>query len=253
MFERRASILAWLACRRAPLIPTSVIETNCRLTSVLWLGGQDVVPFTQMDIPSIYIAAYCGSDHITNPLKGFILSSILQSAAHTVQLLCDATRIFLDPPQFNDAYVSFPLKHWHGIEGDFFIRAQSVGITLKGEDLNLFYLLQNELQYEDIKLEVRRNKIITKLEPVFSGEGNFSVDNPCTFYLASISSGNLKDISDIRINRDPGSFNERADFLASLLFTQWIVKMMPYIEHYVKYKRLKLLAPVKRCEAEAKN
>jgi hypothetical protein len=175
------------------------------------------------------------------------MSSILQSAAHTIQLLCDATRIYLDSPQFNDTYVSFPLKHWHGIDGDFFIRAQSVGITLKGQDINLFYLLQNELQYSDITMEVRRGKMLKQLKPVYSGEGNFSVANPCTFYLASISSGNLKDISDIRISRDASSFEERADFLANLLFTQWIVKMMPYIEMYKKYKRLNLLVPVKVC------
>lgn len=175
------------------------------------------------------------------------MSILFNSAAHTIQLLCNATRINLDPPEFNDAYVSFPLKHWHDIDGDFFIRAQSVGITLKGQDVNLFYLLQDELKFEHFKFEVPRNGLRQSLEPKFSGDGVFHPENPCTFYLASISSGNLKDISDIQINRDPAMLPRRADFLANLLFTQWIVKTMPYIEMYKKFKRCNILAPIQTC------
>lgn len=171
------------------------------------------------------------------------MNQIFQSAAKIIQLLCNATRINLDPPQFHEQYVSFPFKHWHGVEGDFFIRAQSVGITLKGDDKNLFYLLQDAVLSEDFQLLVLKNFHQKPIKPVLSGNGEFNkVHNPCDVHLASISSGNLKDISDIRINRDPESFEERAEFLASLLFTQWIVKMMPYIETYKHYKRLRLLA-----------
>lgn len=174
--------------------------------------------------------------------------SILLSAAGDIKFLCDATRINLDPPEFSEAYVSFPLKHWYSIDGDFFIRAQSVGITLKGQDINLFYLLQDALQHKDIEFSVMLGKVLRPMTPVYSGSGDFNAkDNPCTFYLASISSGNLKDISDIQISRNPETVPERVRFLSHLLFTQWIVKTMPYIEMYAKYKRLNLLAPVKVC------
>jgi hypothetical protein len=171
------------------------------------------------------------------------LNQIFQSAAKLVQILCNATRIKLDPPKFHEQYVSFPLSIEHEIEGDFFIRAQSVGITLKGEDVNLFYFLQAQINYKEIEFEVLHERRLRSWRPLISGDGKFDkLRNPCTFYLASISSGNLKDVSDLPVSRDPATFDARAEFLANLLFTQWIVKMMPHIETYKDYKRLNLLA-----------
>jgi hypothetical protein len=173
------------------------------------------------------------------------LNQIFQSAAEYIQLLCGATRINLDPPQFHDQYVSFPLNHWHQIEADFFIRSQSLGITIKGDDLNLFYVLQSAIACEDIELKVLHNYHQKKLRPIMSGDGQYDRRrNPCpSDLLATISSGNLRDISDIQISRSHDSFDERAKFLANLLFTQWIVKMMPLLEPYKDYKRLGLLVP----------
>lgn len=186
-----------------------------------------------------------------NPLKGFILNQIFSSVAKTIQILCNATRINLDPPSFSEQYVSFPLEHWHGIKGDFFIRAQSVGITLKGEDVRLFYLIQDYIQRGEISFEVMLGGLRKPLEPKLSGDGEFNVNNPCTFYLASISSGNLKDCSDIPISRNEATFENRSDFLADLLFTQWIVKMMPIIEMYKVFKRNHLLIDLPTANKEA--
>lgn len=174
------------------------------------------------------------------------MNQIFTSAAKLTQLLCNTANIQLDPPRFEDQYVSFDLKHWHGIDADFFIRAQSVGITFKGEDIRLFYLLQNMIQYDTIKLTVKSGGIRKPLAPNFAGDGQYSMTNQCPFYLAAISSGNLKGCSDLQINRDPATFEDRATFLADLLFTQWIVKMMPVIHTYKMYKRNGLLAPIKK-------
>lgn len=172
------------------------------------------------------------------------MNQIFTHAAKVTQLLCAATRITLDAPRFEEQYVAFHLNETHGLDVDFFIRAQSVGITCKGEDIRLFYLLQDMVRRDQIQFYTTGGGVRKSFSPYLPQEGSFSMENPCTFYLAGISSGNLKGWSDIPISRDPSSFEARAEFLANLLFTQWIVKMMPVIETYKQYKRNGLLVPI---------
>jgi hypothetical protein len=155
--------------------------------------------------------------------------------------MCNATRIKLDAPVFTERYVSFPLMETHGILADFFIRPQGVGLTCKGDDLLLFYLLQNRIHKKKIEFQVLNQTHKVRLEPCLSGEGKSSIDNPLKFYLGTIASGNLKDRSDIVISRDPATFEARADFLSNLLFTQWIAKMYDVILMYKVFKENKLL------------
>ena len=175
------------------------------------------------------------------------MSSIFSSAARTIQLLCNAlsSPIVLDAPRFEEQYVSFDLKDSHAISADFFIRAQSVGFTVKGEDLPLFYLLQDMVKTKALTFEVPHCGFRRQFEPHLAGNGQFSMANPCTFYLAGIASGNLKGWSDLPVSRDESTFEMRADFLANLLWTQWIVKIMPIVEQYKLYKRNHLLASIK--------
>jgi hypothetical protein len=169
------------------------------------------------------------------------VSIIFTSAAQNIRLMCNVTRINLDAPVYKEQYVSFPLIATHDIYADFFIRPQGVGITCKGDDLLLFYFLQNLYQRNKLEFRFKRNGYVIPFEPCLSGEGQASIDNPLKFYLGTIASGNLKDRCDIRVERDITTYNERAEFLADLLFTQWIAPMMPYIEMYKLMRDNKLL------------
>lgn len=168
-------------------------------------------------------------------------SSLFSAAARFVEMMCAVCKISLPERHFEEHYVAFPLTHL-GITGDFFLRGQTVGITLKGEDLRLFYLLQDHVRRNEIVFKVRHQGVSTKINPVISGEGKSSVLNPLPHFLGTISSGNLRDISDIPISRI--DHVPRAEFLSNLLFTQWIDPIMPIVETYSRYKSLNLLVPV---------
>lgn len=172
------------------------------------------------------------------------MSSIFTTSARDIRLLCNTTRIKLDAPVFTDRYVSFPLLETHGILADFFIRPQGVGLTCKGDDLLLFYLIQDRILKKKLQFEVLNQGHKVNLVPCISGDGNSSVENPLKFYLGTIASGNLKDRSDIVISRDESTFEQRSLFLTNLLFTQWIAKMYDVVLAYKTFKRLNLLRPL---------
>lgn len=172
------------------------------------------------------------------------MNQIFTNASRYVQLMCNTVGYpYLFTSRTESQYISFELKHSHGINADFFIRAQSVGFVCKGEDTRLFYLLQYLIQSGQIQLEVLQNKVRKKFDPHFAGDGKFSMLNPCSVYLAGISTGNLKGWSDIVVSRNESTFEARADFLANLLFTQFMVKMMPAIEQYKIFRAAGILAP----------
>ena len=169
------------------------------------------------------------------------MSIIFSTAARNIRLMCNVTRIQLDAPVFKEQYVSFPLMESHGINADFYIRPQGVGLTCKGDDLLLFYLLQNRILQKSIQFHFPFNGKPTAFEPCISGDGENSVKNPLKFYLGTIASGNLKNRCDIVLNRDESTHAQRGDFLSDVLFTQWIAQMMPYIESYRLFKENDLL------------
>jgi hypothetical protein len=171
-------------------------------------------------------------------------SSLLEKAAHYATTLFDADNLKFDAPIFTDQYVSFPMTHSLNIDGDFFIRAQSVGVTFKGEDVRLFYLLQDMVKRHHLHFRVQHEGKWEYFNPHLAGEGQFSMKNPCTFYLAGIASGNLKGWSDIPISRDPATFDDRAKFLAVLLYREWVRQMMPIIKMYQWFRANDLLAPI---------
>lgn len=152
-----------------------------------------------------------------------------------------------------NTYVSFDLRDSYGIYGDFFVRAQSVGVTFKGEDKPLFTLLMSMVKDGTLKFTRQVNGEEVEFEPYYAGknhmdshsikDGNFSVvyTPGLDFYLAGISSGNLKGVCDIELSTNPETFDRRGKFLARLLVNQWIIPMMPHIETYSRYKRLGLL------------
>lgn len=171
------------------------------------------------------------------------MSPLFATSARLVQLMCNVCKISLST-RFDEHYIAFPLNEY-GVSGDFFIRSSTVGISIKHNDAALFYLLQDKVLREEITLLVKSNNAMVKLLPFISGHGEYSMRNESPHPMNQITTGNLRDISDIPNGRSLSCIEDRAEFLSNLLFTQWIVPMMPIIETYSSYKKLGLIVPTK--------
>lgn len=171
------------------------------------------------------------------------MSPLLARAAHMIQLMCGVCKISL-PVSFEENYVSFPLNEL-GVKADFFIRGATVGIAIKNADSQLFYLLQDLIANRDLMFHVHDHGVPIHFVPIVSGNGQYMVDTPSPHPLCNISSGNVREIThDLPTGRTDACIEDRAAFLSSLLFTQWIVPMMPHIQTFARYKKLGLLQPM---------
>lgn len=164
------------------------------------------------------------------------MRAITQRAADIVYAMCQAAGIPIDPPKYEERYATLELSCL-GLTADFFIRSQSVGFTAKHDDKELFYDLQRLVKDGTLEIHTHFDGQPVTLQPHLAGEGRFDHDNPCTFYLAGIASGNLKGRVDHNFSHDPATFEARANFLAALLYTQWITKMMPHIRQHAKRRQ----------------
>jgi hypothetical protein len=165
-------------------------------------------------------------------------------AIDQVRDFCLFNGIVFDDPVYAGSYAKLPLNKSYGIDADFFVRSQSVGFSTFNEDQKLFYVLQEKIKSGVITPKIFSNSsgILSEHSLYFAGDGESSyVSNPVPFYIAGISTGNLKGKCSFDFTNTEEGRVKRANSLAILLFFQWILKFMPVIKEYALYKKLGIL------------
>jgi hypothetical protein len=148
-----------------------------------------------------------------------------QAVINTARL-CNTFGITLDAPRFESNYSALHLDISHGVQADFFIRQQSVGFSVKEPDFALMQVLRAMLKTGQMHIMV----------PGRTEPHDYTGSHLKDFYITQISTGDLRDTSDILISSDRSTFEKRADDLAALLFMQFIQKIMPVVEQYKIYR-----------------